>query len=140
MTYGTLKSITTGLLIGDNVLPSDGAVLIGLLEYAMSTVAMQADSLHLMTLNADANILRRAQGDYLIRTPSMPLTDDEHIDIDDELAFAVARYLASYVSRDKGGIHVQAADRIIKDYNAKTWELLGSTLYTDAETGEQYVY
>ena len=31
--------------------------------------------------------------------------------------------MASYVSREKGGIHVQAANRIILDYNAKTHEI-----------------
>ena len=51
MTYGTFKSLTTGLLIGDNVLPADAAVLQGLVNYALTTVAMGADSLHLMTLS-----------------------------------------------------------------------------------------
>jgi len=124
MTYSMLKNITTGLLTGDNVLPSDSDVLSGLLQYALTTVAMQADSLHLMTLSTTADVLRLAQGDYLIRTPATPILDTDLVDIDEELMFAVARYLASYISKEKGGIHVQAADRIIKDYNAKTWEIL----------------
>ena len=157
MTYTTLKNITSGLLTGDNVLPNDADVLLGLLQYALTTVAMQADSLHLMTLSTTADVLRIAQGDYLIRTPEAPAiitdavdaldvtgltveeaaaallaaqdtdttaTNNQLIDIDEELTFAVARYIASYVSKEKGGIHVNAADRVIKDYNAKTWEIL----------------
>jgi len=123
MTYDTLKAITAGLLTGDNVLPKDDLVLQGLVQYALTTVATQADSLHLMTLSTTANVLRLAQGDYLIRMPATPTEGTDLIDIDEELTFAVARYLASYVSKEKGGIHVQAADRIIKDYNGKTYEI-----------------
>lgn len=156
MTYSTMKSLTAGLLTGDNVLPEDEVVLLGLLQYALTTVATQADSLHLMTLSTTANVLRLAQGDYLIRMPEAPIivtdavdaldvtgmtdeeaaaalaiataadvlaTNNQLIDIDEELTFAVSRYVASYISRDKGGIHVQAADRVIKDYNAKTYEI-----------------
>ena len=124
MTYAEFKSLTSGLLIGDNVLPQDAGVLKGLVQYALTTVATQAESLHLMTLSTTANVLRISQGDYLIRMPVAPDLDTDTMDIDEELLFAVARYVASYVSRDKGGIHVKAADRIIKDYNAKTAEVL----------------
>ena len=123
MTYSMFKSITTGLLTGDNVIPKDVEVLSGLVQYALTTVAMQADSLHLMTLSTTADVLRLAQGDYLIRTPVSPALDTDLMDIDEELVFAVSRYLASYLSKEKGGIHVNAADRIIKDYNAKTYEI-----------------
>ena len=123
MTYKLFKAITTGLLTGDNVLPQSPDVMTWLMQYALTTVATQADSLHLMTLSTTVDVLRLAQGDYLIRMPVPPVVDTDLLDIDDELAFAVARYLASYVSKEKGGIHVQAADRIIKDYNAKTYEI-----------------
>lgn len=124
MTYGLFKAITTGLLTGDTVLPQNSDVLKGLMQYALTTVATQADSLHLMTLSTAADILRLASGDYLIRVPAVPLVDEDILDIDEELTFAVARYLASYLSKEKGGIHVNAADRIIKDYNAKTYEII----------------
>ena len=135
MTYGTLKSITTGLLTGDNNLPTDEGVLLGLVQYALTTVATQADSLHLMTLSTTANILRIGQGDYLIRTPEAPEDDVDMLDIDEELTFAVARYLASYFSKEKGGIHVNAAARIITDYNAKSWEIFEQMQLEAAEDG-----
>ena len=124
MTYGMLKSLTAGLLTGDNVLPTDPDVMQSLVGYSLTTVATQADSLHLMTLSTTANVLRLAQGDYLIRVPLVPEDDVDVMDIDEELAPAVARYIASYLSRDKGGIHVNAAKRIILDYNSKTYEII----------------
>jgi len=132
MTYKTLKNITTGLLIGDNVLTSDADVLQGLVQYALTTTAMKADSLHLMTLSTTADVLRLAQGDYLIRMPVAPTLDADLLDIDEELSFAVARFLASYVSKTKGGIHVNAANRIILDYNAKTYEITEAMRVTAA--------
>ena len=124
MTYEMFKNLTAGLLTGDNVLPDEPKVLLGLLQYALTTVAMQADSLHLMTLSTAGDVLRLGHGDYLVRMPRLPEDDVDHLDIDEELVPAVARYMASYISDKKGGIHVQAADRIIKDYNAKTWSIL----------------
>ncbi len=123
MTYLTLKNLTTGMLTGDNVLPSDNDVMSALVYNALVATAMKADSLHLMTLSTTTDVLRLAKGDYLIRMPKPPVNDTDVLDIDEELAFAVARFIASYVSRDKGGIHVQAANRIILDYNAKTNEI-----------------
>jgi len=123
LTYSTLQKLTTGFLTGDNVLPSDPEVTLVLLQNALVATAMKANSLHLMTLSTTANVLRLADGDYLIRMPELPTADTDTIDIDEELTFAVARFMASYISRDKGGIHVQAANRTILDYNAKTDEI-----------------
>ena len=136
MTYARLKSLLSGLLIGDNVMPKEDDSLLGLLQYALTTVATKADSLHLMTLDVNSNVLRMAKGDYLIRYPELPEDEEDHIDIDEELVFAVARYMASYMSKAKGGIHVQAADRIIMDYNAKTYEALDQAALLDNETGD----
>ena len=124
MTYGTLKTITIGLLTGDTKLPAEADVVLGLLSYAITTVATKADSLHLMTLSTDVDVLRLAQGDYLIRRPNLPVIDSDELDIDDELGFALARLMAGMLSKSKGGIHVQAADRIILDYNAKVYEII----------------
>ena len=124
MTYQILQNVTAGLLTGDNRLPNEEEIVLALLSYAITTVATKADSLHLMTLSTDVDVLRLAQGDYLIRRPNLPELLTDELDIDDELGFAVARLIASMVSKDKGGIHVQAADRIILDYNAKVYEII----------------
>ena len=135
MTYGMFKELASGLLAGDTTLPSKPDAIQALTNYALTTVAMKADSLHLMTLSTTANILRLSQGDYMIRVPIVPDTDSDVLDIDEELVFPAARLLASYVSREKGGIHVQAANRAILDYNAKTWEILDQMELEAAQEG-----
>jgi len=118
-----LQNITTGLLTGDNVLPKNEDVLQGLVAYALTDVATRADSLHLMTLSTTADVLRLAQGDYLIRRPNTPEDGVDELDIDSELGFAVARIVASMLSKEKGGIHANEATRIILNYNAKVYEI-----------------
>ena len=124
MTYKRLKSTTSGLLAGDNILTEDSESLLGLLEMAYNDVASHADALHLLTTNRDGDILRIAQGEYLIRVPELPINDDDELDIDNELCFAVARLLASYVSEKKGAMHFAEAKRIIRNYNSKIFEIL----------------
>lgn len=135
MTYLRLKSLIKGMLVGDNVIPQEEDTVIALVETALLTTATKADSLHLMTLSTTADVLRLAQGDYLIRMPVPPTLDTDLIDIDEELTPAVARYVASYISAKKGGIHIQAAERIILDYNAKTWEIFEQMEVEAAEDG-----
>jgi len=124
MTYKQFKAMVTGLLIGDTSIPQDEEVLLSLISYALITVATKAESLHLTTENAGEDILRLSTGNYLIRHPITPVDLDDAMDIDKELVPAVARFVASYVSRDKGGVHVQAANRIITDYNSKVYDIL----------------
>ena len=59
MTYGNLKLLVTGLLIGDNVLPKDDNVIKQLLEYSFSMVSDTAEALHLLTLNKDEEDIQR---------------------------------------------------------------------------------
>lgn len=126
MTYSRMLSITKGLLTGDNTLPNDRDVLDGLLSYAFYKVSTTAQSLHLMTLSRSNSILRLSEGDYLMRNPSMPEDLDDILDIDDELCFPVARYIASFISKDKGGVHAAEANRLIIDYNGKVYEIMES--------------
>jgi len=146
MTYDRLQSLTTGFLIGDNKLPSDPDVLLALLEAAFVEVSTLADSLHLMTVSTNVNALRMGpttlvestevtstgtetsflefKNEYLIRFPELPVVGTDEIDIDQELCVPVARLLASYISKEKGGIHKSIALRMILDYNAKVYDIL----------------
>jgi hypothetical protein len=124
MTFFMFKNIVSGLLIGDNTLPKDDNVIKGLTNYALTTVAERADSMHLMTLDPLENLVRKAHGDYYVRVPKVPKYEDDDIDIDSELVFAVARLVASYLSKNKGGIHAKEANRIILDFNSKVAALL----------------
>ena len=138
MTYSTLQTITKAYLIGDNKLPPESEAFIALAEGALIEVATKADSMHLtlpVLHAAGSNILRKGHGGYVIRFPLVPKytyvigTDaSEDVDIDQELCYAVARLIARDVSKDKGGLHIKVADRIIKDYNAKVYEILDSSV------------
>lgn len=124
MTYGSLKNLVTGLLIGDNVIPKDDAVFKSLLAYAYSMIADKAEALHLLTLNKKDNINRFATGEFLMRNPEIPTEDASELDIDEELCFAVARYIASMLSKEKTAMHQQYGDDIILKYNGKVYQIL----------------
>lgn len=124
MTYGGLKSLTTGLLIGDNVIPKDDAVMKALLAYAFNIIAEKAEALRLLTMNSTDEILRMGPGEYLIRTPKVPENDDEELDIDNELCFVAGRYIAAMLSKEKSAIHQQYGDDGILRYNGKVYQIL----------------
>ena len=126
MTFKRLKTTTEGLLTGDNVVPVDNEVVLSLLDMAFNEVATHADALHLMTMNRDNEVVRLAAGNYIMRSPELPVDDDCELDIDHELCFATARIIASYVSAVKGPYHLGEAKRLIVDYNAKIYEILES--------------
>lgn len=124
MTYCSLKNLVAGLLIGDNVLPKDDAVFKSLLAYAYSMISDKAEALHLLTLNKKDNINRFATGEFLMRNPEIPTEDASELDIDEELCFAVARYIASMLSKEKTAMHQQYGDDIILKYNGKVYQIL----------------
>ena len=136
MTYKTFKNIVKGLLTGDNVLPSDPDVILALLEYAYTRIATKADSLRLMSVGSATEVLRLAQDGYLVRFPELPILDEDELDIDQELCYPVARYVAADLSKDKAEVHMAAADREIKDYNAKVWEMM-STIQSGLDEKER---
>lgn len=124
MTYGGLKSLVTGLLIGDNVIPKDDAVMKSLLSYAFDMIANKAEALRLMTMNSTEEIVRLGPGEYLVRTPNLPETDSDELDIDHELCFVAARYIAAMLSKEKIKIHQDYGDNGILRYNGKVWQIL----------------
>ena len=124
MTYKRLKSVTSGLLTGDTLLPRDPDELLGLLEMAFDEIVTHAEALRLLTLNKDSNVARLGSGNYLLRYPNLPETDEDELDLDNELGFPVARLLASYVSAKKQQLHYSEAKRLIRNYNSKIYEIL----------------
>lgn len=132
MTYGNLKLLVTGLLIGDNVLPKDDNVIKQLLEYSFSMVSDTAEALHLLTLNKDQEDIQRfAHGEYLMRKPKLPESDSDELDIDHELCFALARFIASMISKEKMAIHQNEANNIILKYNGKVYQILDNLTTLD---------
>lgn len=137
MTYGNFKALVKGLLVGDNVLPSDPDSVKGLLAYGFNRIANEAEALHLLTLNKNKDILRTATGDFLLRNPRLPETDDEELDIDEELSFPLAEFVAGMVSKDKKAVHDDSASKLIMHYNGKVESVL-SAIRKDEKTGGLY--
>ncbi|MCK5848330.1 MAG: hypothetical protein KAH01_03955 [Caldisericia bacterium] len=131
MTYGNLKNLVRALLIGDNTLTKNNDEILVLLEYAFDKTANETDALKLFITDVPENqILRQGPGRQFVRKPALPIADDEELDIDNELCFVVARFIASFVSREKVAVHVAEAQNLIRFYNAK--------VTTYFETLEQY--
>ena len=124
MTYSGLKSLVTGLLIGDNVIPKDDAVMKSLLSYAFDMIANKAEALRLMTINSTEEIIRLGPGEYLVRKPNLPELDTDELDIDHELCFVAARYIAAMLSKEKIKIHQDYGDDGILRYNGKVYQIL----------------
>lgn len=126
MTYKQIKSLTSALLTGDYVLTNDDDELLMLLNYAYLKIATEADALKLFTFSRDERILREGQGNMFVRMPSLPSTDDDELDIDDELGFPAARFIAGFISKKEGVIHEREAYKLIRDYNSKVDSYLTS--------------
>jgi len=124
VTYKRLQFLTSGLLTGDVELPMDKDVLLSLVEMSFNEIATLSESMHLMTLNRANKVTRISMGDYVVRTPELPVNEDDELDIDNELCFPMARLIASYVSKDKAAHHYSEAKRLVLDYNAKVYEIL----------------
>ncbi len=120
MTYGQLKNLTRALLIGDNLLSKNNEEVVMLLSYAYDKIAHDADALKLFSATSENKaILRQGPGNVFIRMPELPVNDSDILDIDDELGYVAARFICSFVSREKGGIHMREADDLIRTYNQK---------------------
>jgi hypothetical protein len=137
MTYRFLKNLTKGLLIGDNQLPIDEDQMIALVAYAYEKIANEADAMKLLSaLDSGDVIIRQGPGGTYIRRPKLPENDDSELDIDDDLVFPTSRFLASFISRERGGIHVNEANHLIRQYNAKIRAQMETNWQKDDEREE----
>ena len=126
MTYENVKSLAGALLTGDYILPESNKELLMLLNYAYLKIATEADALKLFTFMKDEYILREGQGNMFVRMPNLPAEDSDELDIDDELGYVAARFIASFISKKEGGFHEQEAYKLIRDYNSKVDSYLTS--------------
>ena len=137
MTYKKLKTLVKGLLIGDTAMPIDNDTTLALMDYSLNMISEKAESMHLLTLNKSEIIQRMATGSYMIRKPVLPEKDEDEIDIDEDLCFALARYMASLLSREKGEVHRNYGDDVIMKYNHKVYQIL-EDIKLKTENAEYY--
>ena len=134
MRWKELQILVESIIGGDHVLVKDSAKRLALLNYALHEVANRATTLRLLTDNTDEHIIRQAREGTFIREAVLPENDEEVVDIDTGLCFAVARYMASFISKEDKTIlrHEYKASQIILKYNSKVESFLNS------EEGKNY--
>jgi len=135
MTYGQLKALCSSLLIGDTKLPTDNLKLLPLVDYGLQKIAMKADSLRLMTKNGSASIVRVASNKQFIRKPNLPSLDDDIIDIDDELCYALANFVCGFLSKNKPDKFNAEAQTVMNDFNSKVYDVIMGTEF-DSDKNE----
>jgi hypothetical protein len=120
MKWLRLQKLVEALLTGDHTLVKDAEVRLALLEYALEQTAEMGDSLVLYREGEEhkINSLRQSGNGYIVRA-TLPERDDDIIDIDQGLTFAVARFMASYVSKEKFSLHEKRAIDIVQMHNNK---------------------
>lgn len=126
MTYADLKTLTKALLTSDFPLPDTEVATKALLSMAYNYLVDKCQVLNLQTQDKSEAIQRLGRGDFLVRKPDLPKNDKDELDIDEDLCYAVASLLASYLSDKKIAIHQARADEIIRSYNAKVDEFIES--------------
>jgi hypothetical protein len=120
MTYAELKTLTSALLSGDTNVPVDEKFL-QLVKYGFSKIADEADALKLITAkDSNERIIRNGPGNSYVRMPRTPENQEDELDLDEELCYALAEYIASFISNtNKVSLHIQNAQEIIRKYNQK---------------------
>lgn len=126
MTYADLKTLTKALLTSDFPLPDTEAATKALLSMTYNYLVDKCQVLNLQTQDKSEAIQRLGRGDFLVRKPDLPKNDKDELDVDEELCYAVASLLASYLSDKRIAIHQARADEIIRSYNAKVDEFIES--------------
>ena len=133
MTFKDLKTLAGVLLTGDVVLTTDNDELLMLLRYGFERIANEADALKLFTVeDPNQRIVRNGPGGLFIRMPKVPEFEEDELDLDEELCFAVARHMCAFVSTGKAKEHTAEATKIINSYNQKV-----STFFETIERQEQ---
>lgn len=127
MTYGNLKILTKALLSSDFPLPDDDVSIKALLGMAYTYLVDKCQVLNLHTKDKSDQIQRLGRGKFMLRRPELPNSDNDELDIDEDLCPAVASLIASYISDKKTLIHQSRADDIIRSYNAKLDEFIESS-------------
>jgi hypothetical protein len=141
MKWNKLQVLVEALLAGDTVFVNDHHKRLALLDYALNEVANKAHSQRLLTEDIDGNhIVRLAFDDAYIREATLPENDEEVIDLDRGLCFAVARYIASFLSKHPSNVakHERAAEELVMLYNGKI-EAFIEKENQQGGTHEQYI-
>lgn len=124
MTWGHLQTLVSSLLVDNITLHKEHNRRIALLDYALNEVAHRATALRLQTTDITSNNAIKIDYTeiYYTRKPVLPESDDDIIDIDNDLCYPVARFMASFITITSGNpyeskVHKDEAIHMINRYN-----------------------
>ena len=120
MNWTRLQALVEALLSGDHTLVVNEEARVALLAYAYEEVSNLSE---VLTNERDGDGVNQVRVTTIghVKRPDLPSNGDSAIDVDYGLCFAVARFMASYVSKEKFSIHREAAIEIINTYNRKVY-------------------
>ena len=125
MTFIEFKTLVKVLLIGDTKLPTSDTDILALVDMDSYRIAMEAEVLGLMTQTVDNTIVRKSgKAEWFIRKPILPHSDTSAIDLDTELVYALANYVAGDLSKQRSAYLHTEATRMVTAYNTKVYDVL----------------
>jgi hypothetical protein len=127
MKYGEFKTHLKGIMIGDKNVPDD-TVLRPIVFQVLKQVALKVEPLVLITNDVEYEILKTLENELFMRVPYLPQSDEEELDIDETLVYAVVYLVATKIS---------SKDNIIK-YEREAWDILNEYMwkrFRDIESG-----
>ena len=149
MKYGDFKVHLEQIMSGDKKVPTDDSLKPILLQ-SLIQVASSTEPLVLMSKNIADEMLRTVDNELFIRMPRIPNTDDDIIDIDEALVYAVSYIVASKISSNKTLVKYKIeAKSIISDYQWQRYRDIQSGLFDINKTlaqnsldihGYKYIY
>lgn len=122
MTFLEFKKALSSVMKGDKDIKTDSSqndTLFPVLNDAIRAVAIEAGSLLLMTNDITKDVLEVQEDGYFIRTPKVIENDDDILEIDTILEFAVVYEVATVLGTNKA-IYKSFKDEKI---NAFKWSL-----------------
>jgi hypothetical protein len=101
---------------GDKNVPNDDNLKPIILQ-CLKQVAIKCEPLVLLSSNVEDDILTVVEDELVIRVPIAPSNDNDIIDIDETLVYAVSYLVASKISKNQTITkYINEADMIINDY------------------------
>lgn len=119
MKLNILMATAEAIISREDSFPECELARIGILQYALERVAMKAYSRKLITSDKSREVIKiyDEESNLFVARPLLPLNDEDEVDIDEGLVFAVIEFMASFLSLEKHVYHEQKALGMITDYN-----------------------
>jgi len=118
MNFIEFKILLKGILEGDVKIPEEPSLKIFLLS-CLREVALKCEPLSLMTRDLDKDVLSTLKDGLFIREPKISELDNDLIDIDTTLVYAVAFFVAREISRNNKPYFHARGKELCDDYNWK---------------------